>query len=146
MKIRSLIFIFLLLSTLIIFFSPAISEDAQQNSAWGLRGTFDYVATYESGSRAGTQTKGHRVTLDTLPDGQYQLNWGDLKAIGMRVGDGLVYKWQSGELSGEGIYIIYDHGEKLFGTFRLKDANGEQRGYTQGTKIEVKDLASPNFE
>jgi hypothetical protein len=137
MKIRSLIFIFMLFSTLIVFFSTAISEDAQQNSAGELRGTFDYVATYESGSRAGTQTSGHRVTLGTLPDGQYQLNWGDLKVIGARIGDGLMYKWQSGEISGEGIYIIYDHGEKLFGTFRLKDATGGQRGYTQGTRVRL---------
>ena len=134
--IRSLIFILIFSLVFTIFCHSGLSVKAAQGSVNELRGTFDYIAAYESGSRAGTQTKGHRVTVETLPDGQYQLSWGELKVTGMRIGNGLIYRWQSVEGSGEGLYIIYDHGDKLFGTFSLKDENGEQRGYTQGTRVE----------
>jgi hypothetical protein len=137
MKTPSRIIVLILFSIPALFFLTAMSGKAAPSPGDELRGAFDYVANYESGSRAGTQTTGHRVIVESLPDGQYQLSWGDLKVMGTRIGDGLIYKWQSGEISGEGIYIIYDHGEKLFGTFRLKDANGEQRGYTQGTRVRL---------
>jgi hypothetical protein len=147
MKTQSLVLILMAFAVLSLSLTSAIPERAAQYASNKLEGTFDYVATYEAGSRAGTQTSGHRVTIETLPDGQYSLSWGDLKAAGARVGDGLIYRWQSGVISGEGIYIIYGHGDKLFGSFRLKDEKGEQRGYTQGTRTEKKiDLQKTSSE
>lgn len=96
-------------------------------------GLYEYSAFYEEGSRAGTQTHGHQMKL-SRENGAYVLDWGGLRVKGVQVADGLIYQWSSGRFSGQGIYILYDNATKLFGTFRLTDSDGEQRGYTQGVK------------
>ena len=136
MKKRKPIF-FLIFSILAFLISLASYENHQHNAKSDLEGQYDYIATYEEGSRAGSQTTGHRVTVQSLPNGEDQLVWGELKVKASRVANGLIYKWQLGAYSGEGIYMFYDKGQKLFGTFRLKDQMGDQTGYTQGTKIKV---------
>jgi|GEM_PF-3368588 hypothetical protein len=96
-------------------------------------GTYEYSAFYEEGSKAGTQTHGHQFKL-SLENGAYVLDWGGVRVTGVQIADGLIYKWSSGRFSGQGIYVLYDNATKLFGTFRLIDSDGEQRGFTRGAK------------
>jgi len=134
-KTTKIIIICFLFFTLIRSLGLSNTDGVIQNSKKELGGTYEYSAFYEEGSKAGTQTKNHRVTV-TYIEGEYQLSWGSLKVNATKVANGLIYKWKLQNAFGEGIYLFYENNKRLFGTFRLTDEHGEQRGYTQGEKIE----------
>ena len=99
-----------------------------------IEGIYEYVANYETGPKASTQTKGHRVRV-VFEDGDYFLLWGNLKVKAKRVANGLIYEWDLGDAFGEGIYIFYENHRKLFGTFQLSDKEGLHTGTTQGKRV-----------
>ncbi|MBE3144099.1 MAG: hypothetical protein IMZ61_09285 [Planctomycetes bacterium] len=118
----------------LMFLSCKSPQPGNVGSDWPDRsGIYEYSAFYEEGSKAGTQSHGHKMKL-SLEKGEYILDWGGVQVKGVRVADGLIYKWASGRYSGQGIYVLYDNATKLTGTFWLVDDGGEQRGYTQGVK------------
>lgn len=100
-----------------------------------LEGRFEYSAFYETGSKAGTWTRNHRMSID-FKDGDYYLNWGSLRVKAIKVANGLIYEWKLEKAYGEGIYLFFKNNTKLFGSFRLTDESGEHTGYTEGNKLD----------
>ena len=100
-------------------------------------GIYGYNAYYETGAKARTWTKGHKVTVEKQ-DGQYFLVYFDepsgqsMRLEAKQFAGGLLYEWTWEKEWGKGIYVFYEESKKFFGTFLIHDKEGEHTGYLEG--------------
>ncbi|MDW7761956.1 MAG: hypothetical protein SCM96_15115 [Acidobacteriota bacterium] len=122
-----------LIATLLILVSVVVVLASGDKNVPVIEGSYDYVANYEIGKKAGTQTQGHKFIV-TSNEGIHYLHWGKLKVEAKRVANGLIYEWKLDEAQGQGIYMFHDDCRNVFGTFHITDKEGFHSGTTVGKK------------